>query len=100
MRRIICLGNEYIRQDSAGLEVARKLALMSLPEDVEVVEGGLAGLDLLSLVENSERFISHELKNTLGVIYTSARALDMGLTGPLNEKQAGLVGGIARNIDV
>jgi len=44
-------------------------------------------------------FVSHELKNTLGVIYTSARALDAGLTGDLNERQASLVSGIARNIE-
>jgi two-component system NtrC family sensor kinase len=44
-------------------------------------------------------FVSHELKNTLGVIYTSARALNMGIVGNLNEQQAALVGGIANNID-
>ncbi|MEW6261870.1 MAG: HAMP domain-containing sensor histidine kinase [Thermodesulfobacteriota bacterium] len=44
-------------------------------------------------------FVSHELKNTLGVIYTSAQALDKGLTGPLNEKQGILVHNIAQNIE-
>ncbi|MBU2549481.1 MAG: cache domain-containing protein [Proteobacteria bacterium] len=44
-------------------------------------------------------FVSHELKNTLGVIYTSARALDTGLAGPLAENQASLVGCISRNIN-
>lgn len=44
-------------------------------------------------------FVSHELKNTLGVIYTSARALDAGLIGPLSEKQGALIRGISRNID-
>ena len=44
-------------------------------------------------------FISHELKNTLGVIFTSARTLDSGLAGDLNENQAILVKGIVRNID-
>ncbi|MEW6615564.1 MAG: cache domain-containing protein [Thermodesulfobacteriota bacterium] len=44
-------------------------------------------------------FVSHELKNTLGVIYTSARALDAGLIGPLSEKQGALIHGISRNID-
>ncbi len=43
-------------------------------------------------------FVSHELKNTLGVIYTSARTLDAGLVGPLNEPQASLVRGISRSI--
>lgn len=44
-------------------------------------------------------FVSHELKNTLGVIYTSARALDAGIVGPLSEAQAGLAHNIAKSID-
>jgi two-component system NtrC family sensor kinase len=44
-------------------------------------------------------FISHELKNTLGVIFTSARTLATGLAGELNENQLVLVKGIVRNID-
>lgn len=44
-------------------------------------------------------FVSHELKNTLGVIYTSARALDGGLVGPLTDAQAGLAHNIAKSID-
>lgn len=43
-------------------------------------------------------FISHELKNTLGVIYTSSRTLEKGLAGPLSEAQATLVEGISRSI--
>jgi signal transduction histidine kinase len=43
-------------------------------------------------------FVSHELKNTLGVIYTSARALDKGMIGKLNESQAALVRNISRSI--
>jgi two-component system NtrC family sensor kinase len=44
-------------------------------------------------------FVSHELKNTLGVIYTSARALDRGMIGTLNESQAALVRNISRSIE-
>jgi two-component system, NtrC family, sensor kinase len=44
-------------------------------------------------------FVSHELKNSLGVIYTSARALDTGLVGSLTEAQAGLARNIAKSID-
>ena len=44
-------------------------------------------------------FVSHELKNTLGVIFTSAKTLAAGMAGELNENQAILVGGITRNID-
>ena len=44
-------------------------------------------------------FVSHELKNALGVMYTSARALDAGLVGPLSEAQAALAHNIAKSID-
>jgi len=44
-------------------------------------------------------FVSHELKNTLGVIYTSARALDAGIVGTLSEAQAALAHNIAKSID-
>jgi len=44
-------------------------------------------------------FVSHELKNTLGVIYTSARALDAGIVGTLSENQRALVKNISKNIE-
>jgi two-component system NtrC family sensor kinase len=44
-------------------------------------------------------FVSHELKNTLGVIFTSARALDAGLVGPMNPAQTALVENITRSIN-
>ena len=44
-------------------------------------------------------FVSHELKNTLGVIYTSARALGKGIAGNLNESQTALVRSISNSID-
>ena len=44
-------------------------------------------------------FVSHELKNTLGVIYTSARALDMGIVGTLSGAQAALVRNISKSIN-
>ena len=43
-------------------------------------------------------FISHELKNTLGVIYTSARTLDTGMVGKLSEPQTILVQNISKSI--
>jgi two-component system NtrC family sensor kinase len=43
-------------------------------------------------------FVSHELKNTLGVIYTASHSLDAGLVGPLNEAQGRLARSISRSI--
>lgn len=44
-------------------------------------------------------FVSHELKNTLGVVYTSARTLNSGMVGNLEGPQATLVQNISKNID-
>ena len=57
MRRIICIGNAFAGLDSAGAEVFGRLSRERLPEDVEVVDGGLRGIDLLGLVERSERVV-------------------------------------------
>jgi two-component system NtrC family sensor kinase len=43
-------------------------------------------------------FVSHELKNTLGVIYTSARALEIQVGGTLSVQQADLVRNISRSV--
>lgn len=43
-------------------------------------------------------FVSHELKNTLGVIYTSARALEQGFAGELTPSQQTLIKNISRSI--
>lgn len=57
MKRIICIGNRYLPEDSAGYEVYRCLTDRDLPEDVELVDGGLAGLNLLSLVEGAQAIV-------------------------------------------
>ena len=44
-------------------------------------------------------FVSHELKNTLGVIYASAKALGLAAIGPLPAAQANLVANIAQSIE-
>jgi two-component system NtrC family sensor kinase len=44
-------------------------------------------------------FVSHELKNTLGAVYTAACSLDAGLVGALSQAQARLAGSIRRSIE-
>lgn len=44
-------------------------------------------------------FVSHELKNTLGVIYTSAKALTMASIGELSASQQALVQNITHSIE-
>ncbi len=54
MRRIVCIGNRYVAEDAAGPRVFDRLAARPLPAGVEVVDGGLAGLDLLRCAEGAE----------------------------------------------
>lgn len=57
MRRIICIGNRYREGDEAGPRVYDYLAQRALPPGVEVHDGGLGGLNLLALVESSQRVV-------------------------------------------
>lgn len=57
MKRIICIGNRYVNGDAGGSAVHDLLIEGTLPDDVEVVDGGVAGLNLLSFVEGAERVV-------------------------------------------
>lgn len=54
MRRIICIGNRLQLADAAGPRVHDRLAALGLPPGVELVDGGLAGLDLARFVRDAE----------------------------------------------
>ena len=43
---IACVGNIFLGDDAFGVEVAKKLAAVALPEGVRVVDFGIRGLDL------------------------------------------------------
>ncbi len=57
MKRIICIGNRYILEDAAGPKVYERLRHCLLPHDIEVIDGGLAGLNLLRFVEGAEQVV-------------------------------------------
>ena len=55
---IICIGNRLVAEDAAGLAVFDRLQEMDpLPAGIEIVEGGLAGLNLLPLLEQGGRVV-------------------------------------------
>lgn len=55
---IICIGNRFVAEDAAGLAVFDRLQEMQpLPAEIEVTEGGLAGLNLLPLLEQGGRVV-------------------------------------------
>jgi len=58
-KRVIVLGvgNLLLRDDGVGIHAVRKLATMNLPPEVEVVDGGTAGLGLLSYFEEADMVV-------------------------------------------
>ena len=55
---IICIGNRFVEEDCAGLQVFDYIqAMRPLPSGIELVEGGLAGLNLLPLLERGGRVV-------------------------------------------
>lgn len=55
---IICIGNRFVSDDAAGLAVFARLQEMHpLPADMEIIEGGLASLNLLPLLEQGGRVV-------------------------------------------
>lgn len=55
--RIICVGNRHVEGDDTGPRVFDRLRTAPLPAGVEIVDGGLAGLDLLRYFEQVRRVV-------------------------------------------
>jgi hydrogenase maturation protease len=56
-RRIICIGNRYLARDAVGYQVYQALTRAGTIPGVELIFGGLAGLDLLPWLERVERVV-------------------------------------------
>ena len=55
---IICIGNRFVPEDAAGPAVFDRLREMSpAPAGIEIIDGGLAGLNLLPLLERGGRVV-------------------------------------------
>ena len=57
MKRIICIGNQYLSEDKSGYEVYQNLSKRILPDDVEIIDGGIGGLNLLGYIDGMERIV-------------------------------------------
>jgi len=55
--RIVCVGNRFVPGDDLGGRVHDLLAGRPLPDGIELVDGGLHGLDLLRVVEGARRAV-------------------------------------------
>lgn len=62
---IVGVGNVLMGDEGIGVEIARRMQMMSLPDDVEVIDGGTLGLEL-----------AVHLRGKVAVIILDAIALD------------------------
>ena len=75
MRKITVIGcgQILVGDDGLGVRVVEALQKMDLPENVEVIDAGVGGLAILSMIENSEKSIIvdavHTGKEAPGFIY-------------------------------
>jgi len=56
-KKIICVGNRFKPEDSAGPMVYDQLVNNRLSGDIEVIDGGLAGLNLLRFMHGADRIV-------------------------------------------
>jgi len=57
MSKILCVGNRFCSEDCFGPLVYDCLLLETIPPGVEIIDGGLAGIDLLHHFEDSDRVV-------------------------------------------
>ena len=62
--RILCLGNELVRDDGVGIRIGRILMSLPLPADVRVELAPQLGFDLLDAVAGAERVILVDAMST------------------------------------
>jgi hydrogenase maturation protease len=54
---VLGVGNLLLSDEGVGVHVVKRLSEMSLPPDVEVVEGGVEGLGLMNVIMGASRLI-------------------------------------------
>jgi hydrogenase maturation protease len=54
---ILGIGNILLKDEGIGVRVAEKMKEMQLPSDVEVMDGGVGGLNLLYCIEGRKKVI-------------------------------------------
>ena len=93
INRIICIGNSAFELDQAGPEAFIYLKEKKLPPHVELVDGGLKGIDLLYLIDGCEKIVFIDNVTGFGnpgevVVIHGTDAAE--LAGPAFEHDAGL----------
>jgi hydrogenase maturation protease len=76
---ILGIGNLILKDEGAGVHVVERLKNMALPSDVEVMDGGTMGIDLLYHIEGRRKVIVIDVVNTDGPAGTIYRFTDRDL---------------------
>jgi len=98
VKRIIGIGNRLVEDDAIGPRVVDLLADRELPEDVDLVEGGLSGLDLLTSFSGCDRIVLVDAVSGYGRPgqTMSIRAEDAAATGEDRYDHAAGLGSLLR----
>lgn len=92
---ILDIGNLILKDEGIGVHVVRTLEEKKLPPEVDLVDGGTATMDLLSVIYESERIIVIDALKAGGEPGTIYRCLPEDLMGasdrPLSLHQLGLL---------
>jgi hydrogenase maturation protease len=62
--RILCLGNELVRDDGVGIRIGRVLAALPLPAEVGVELAPHLGFDLIEVVASAEHIVLVDAMST------------------------------------
>ncbi|UCG49285.1 MAG: HyaD/HybD family hydrogenase maturation endopeptidase [Phycisphaerales bacterium] len=54
---VLGIGNILLRDEGVGVRVIERMEKMDLPENVELVDGGTAGADLLAILAEREKVV-------------------------------------------
>jgi len=66
MVRIVCAGNRFSPEDSFGPQVYDHLMTQTLAPGLELIDGGLSGIDLLPCFEDARRVVVVDRINGFG----------------------------------
>jgi hydrogenase maturation protease len=80
---ILGIGNILLKDEGVGVHVVKKLEGMPLPDNVEVLDGGTAGLDLTDFIANRKKVIAIDTVKAGEIPGTIYRLTEKNLrTGP------------------
>ncbi len=91
---VLGVGNVLMSDEGIGVHVARYLQTLDLPHDVEVIDGGTTGFELLPLLEGRTQVIivdcllANEPPGT--VIYAAPEQLHLQWSGGFSAHQSGI----------